>query len=115
MLRRFPAIGAWLRLKTALSLDLLRFWREAITEAIHICSSVTFGYQSAGQEKRHRKTFLLKVFREPPSGWWCIAKSERLDCLVVQPPVVQLLTYSRSCLSCQVFLKIPLCVFVHLQ
>jgi hypothetical protein len=33
LLRRFPAIGAWLRLKTALSLDLLRFWREAITEA----------------------------------------------------------------------------------
>ena len=33
LLRRFPAIGAWLRLKTALSLDLLRFWREAISDA----------------------------------------------------------------------------------
>ncbi len=33
LLRRFPAIGAWLRVKTALSLDLLRFWREMITEA----------------------------------------------------------------------------------
>ena len=28
---------------------------------------------------------------------------------------MQLLTNSRSCLSCQVFLKIPLCVFVDLQ
>ena len=35
LLRRFPAIGAWLRLKTALSLDLLRFWREAeIAQAV---------------------------------------------------------------------------------
>ena len=33
LLRRHPAIGAWLRVKTALSLDLLRFWRESITEA----------------------------------------------------------------------------------
>lgn len=33
LLRRYPAIGAWLRVKSALSLDLLRFWRDTITEA----------------------------------------------------------------------------------
>lgn len=32
-LREHPAVGAWLRLKAALSTDLLRDWREAITEA----------------------------------------------------------------------------------
>jgi len=33
LLRQYPAILEWLRLKAALSTDLLRDWREAITEA----------------------------------------------------------------------------------
>lgn len=33
LLRRFPSVFEWLRLKQALSLDLLTFWRETITDA----------------------------------------------------------------------------------
>jgi hypothetical protein len=33
LMRSFPGIGAWLRLKAALSVDLLTHWREAITDA----------------------------------------------------------------------------------
>lgn len=33
LMRRFPGIGEWLRMKAALSVDLLTDWRDAITEA----------------------------------------------------------------------------------